>query len=91
MNDLLPRPWDSIAYGFVCVVSLAMTVFNIVFVSAHCEWLSETTGVPGACGLAVPAWLIFAFGFLVVAAYAGWELYRLLKKRQAKEALSEEL
>ena len=81
MNELLPRPWDSIAYALVCVVSLAMAVFNIVFLSAHCEWIYEKTGVPGACGIG-PFWLFFAIGFLVIAAYSGWELYRLLRKRQ---------
>ena len=80
MNDLLPRPWDTIAYAFVCIVSLAMVVFNIVFVSSHCEWVYETTHVVSACGTG-PGWILFALMFLAVAVYSGWELYRLMKER----------
>ncbi len=82
MNELLPRPWDSVAYGAVCIVCLAIAVFNIGFLSSHCEWVYETTHIEGACGLAVPFWILFAVGFLAVAAYSGWELYRTLRERE---------
>jgi hypothetical protein len=77
MNDLLPPPYDRYAYGSVCALALAMAVFIVFFVSSHCEWVYETTHIEGACGLG-GGWMIFALGFLIVAAYAGWEYYRLL-------------
>lgn len=81
MNDLMPRPWDTIAYGLVLVISLAMMVFIVVFLSSHCEWVYETTGITGACGIG-SGWTAFALGFFAIAVYSGWELYRLLKARE---------
>lgn len=80
MNILAPRPWDTIAYASVCVVSLVMVVFNIGFISSHCEWVYQTTGIPGACGLGY-GWAIFALGFLAIAVYSGREMYSLWKER----------
>ena len=81
MNDLLPWPYDAIAYGFVCVLSLAMVVVTLGFLSYHCVWVEETTGIPGACGLGA-GWILFALGFLAIAAYSGMQLYSLGKERE---------
>jgi hypothetical protein len=80
MNMLVPRPWDSLSYAGVCIVSLAMVVFTLGFLSSHCEWVYQETGIPGACGLGA-GWIIVALAFLAIACWSGWELYRLLRER----------
>ncbi|NMB78548.1 MAG: hypothetical protein GYA23_05575 [Methanomicrobiales archaeon] len=81
MNILAPRPWDTIAYAFTCVVALFMTIFNLGFLRTHCEWVYQTTGIPGACGLGW-GWIIISLVFLAIATYSGREFYLLLKERQ---------
>lgn len=81
MNLLAPRPWDSISYAAVCIIALAMAVFTLFFLSSHCEWVAAETGVQGACGLGYD-WILVTLAFLAIAAYAGRELYLLLKERQ---------
>jgi len=80
MNMLVPQPWDSLSYAGVCIVSLAMVVFTLGFLSSHCEWVYQETGIPGACGLGA-GWIIVALAFLAIAGYSGRELYKLLKER----------
>ena len=84
MNLLAPHPWDTIAYGFVCAVSLAMVIFTLGFLSTHCEWVYATTGIPGACGLGY-GWIVFALGFSAIAVYSGWQVYAIWKEQQVKE------
>lgn len=81
MNILAPRPWDSLAYAFICIVSLFMMVFNLGFIRTHCEWVYETTGIPGTCGLGY-GWIVFSIMFLIIAMYSGRELFFLLRERQ---------
>ncbi|OPX62525.1 MULTISPECIES: hypothetical protein [unclassified Methanoregula] len=81
MNILAPRPWDTISYAAVCIIALAMAVFTLFFLSTHCEWVYQQTGIQGACGLGY-GWGIFTLAFLAIAAYSGRELYLLLEERQ---------
>ncbi len=83
MNLLVPRPWDAIAYAVVCIIALAMAVFTLGFLSSHCGWVEEQTGIPGACGLGC-GWIIIAIVFFAIALYAGWELSRTLTERKGK-------
>ncbi len=83
MNLLVPRPWESIAYAVVCIIALAMGVFTLGFLSSHCEWVEEQTGIAGACGLGC-GWIIITLIFLAIAVYAGWELSRTLKEQKGK-------
>jgi len=57
-----------------------MVVFTLGFLSSHCEWVYQVTGIPGACGLGA-GWIIIALAFLAIAGYSGRELYLLLKER----------
>ncbi len=81
MNILVPRPWDSVSYAGVCIISLFMFVLTFFFISAHCEWVEASTGIGGACGLGV-WWIVFSLMFLAIAMYAGRELFLLLRERQ---------
>ena len=80
MNLLVPRRWEAFLYGFVLFLSLSMAAAVILFISSHCERVMESTGTAGACGLGV-GWILFLLGFLAVAGYAGWQLYRVLQER----------
>jgi hypothetical protein len=77
MNDLLPRPWDAIAYALVLVISLGTLVAIVFFISSHCEWVYAETGINGACGLGV-WWYLVELAFLAIAIYSGWQLYGTL-------------
>jgi hypothetical protein len=74
MNDLLPRPWEAIAYAVVLLVSSGSLLAVVFFISSHCEWVYQETGVQGACGLG-GWWYLVEFSFLAIAAYSGWQLY----------------
>lgn len=76
MNDLLPRPWDAIAYCLVLLVSLGSLLAIVFFISSHCEWVYQETGVQGACGLGI-GWVIVELVFLLIAGYSGWQLYTI--------------
>jgi len=81
MNDLLPCPWDTIAYGLVFLISLSMLFATVFFISSHCEWVYEETGIPGACGLHA-GWIIFELAFLAIAAYAGWQIFGIWREHR---------
>jgi hypothetical protein len=83
MNDLLPRPWDAVAYGLVALISLVMLAAVILYLPYHCEMVYQQTGIQGACSLGA-GWALFALAFLAIAAYAGWQLYNI---RQEKDQL----
>jgi hypothetical protein len=74
MNDLLPRPWDAIAYALVLLVSLGSLFAVVFFISSHCEWVFQETGVDGACGLGI-GWVVVELIFLGIAGYAAFQLY----------------
>lgn len=84
MNPAAPPLWESVSYALVCIVALAMAVFTLAFVSSHCEWVYQETGIPGACGLGY-GWAVIALAFLAIAVYAGRELLRSLAGRRAGE------
>jgi hypothetical protein len=79
MNDLLPRPWDAIAYAIVLLVSLGSLLAVVFFISSHCEWVYQETGVQGACGLGA-GWVVVELVFLAIAGYSGWQLYASWKE-----------
>jgi hypothetical protein len=82
MSHPAPQPWEIIAYSGTLFISLAMAVIIPVYISSHCEWVYATTGIDGACGLHA-GWTLFTLAFLAIAVYSAWQLYRLLKVRQA--------
>lgn len=81
MNDLLPRPWDAIAYAIVLLISLGMLLAVVFFISSHCEWVYQETGIQGACGIG-NGWILFELPFLVIAVYSGWQLYGIWKEQK---------
>jgi hypothetical protein len=82
MNDLLPRPWDAIAYALVLLVSLGSLLLVVFFISSHCEWVYQQTGVQGACGLGI-GWVVVELVFLAIAGYAAFQLYGTWKESEA--------
>ena len=81
MNDLLPRPYDAIAYGFTLILSLVMIVSILVFITTRCGRILEETGTGGACGVGV-GWILFCIAFLAIAAYSAWQLHGVLREKK---------
>jgi len=84
MNDLLPRPWDMVAYALVLLVSLGMFVAGLGLIVSHCNGVYAVTGIPDACGTGA-GWVLFCLGFLAVAAYAAWQLIGIRREKKTGE------